>query len=84
MNGQDDMTQSGPTSQDKHNLDQSVHLDPNPVIRGLLDNVHSTLEPEAPTIFQQWYTLARLQPMGDFLTTYADGLSAERYSLHFV
>ena len=52
-NGQDDTTQSGPTSQDKHNLEQFVHLDPNPVIRRLLDNVHGTLEPEAPTIFQQ-------------------------------
>ena len=76
-NGQNDTTPSGPTSQDKHDLDQSVHLDPNPVVCGLLDTVHSTHESEAPTIFQQWYTLAQLQPMVDFLTNYADGLSSE-------
>ena len=60
-NGQNDTTPSGPTSQDKHDLDQSVHLDPNPVVCGLLDTVHSTHESEAPTIFQQSYTLAQLQ-----------------------
>ena len=75
-NGQDDTTQSGPTSQDKHDLDQSVHLDPNPVVCGLVDTVHSTHESEAPTVFQQSYTLAQLQPMVDFLTN-ADGLSSE-------
>ena len=50
---------------------------PNPVVCGLLDTVHSTHESEAPTIFQQSYTLAQLQPMVDFLTNYADGLSSE-------
>ena len=76
-NGQNDTTPSGPTSQDKHDLDQSVHLDPNPVVCGLVDTVHSTHESEAPTVFQQSYTLAQLQPTMDFLTNYADGLSSE-------